>query len=276
MAPPTPATAQTGYLKVPKFIPHAPLVWVQLCKAQFEVLQITDEQQKYNRILSSLSPEVIVAQVGDLIVTPFAAGHLEQLFDTIVEAFSASAIKRLRDVLDNEEQGDRKPSVFYKSMRTKVKDLNVSDDVFYDRWISRLDPQIQTTIAAAKPIAGMTIDQILQIADNVYDHLSSTRSSTSTVSAIGQRQQHHSRGRSFSRNRSTNMSSSCFRDLEDVPASRLLPKRGKNVAPATDGVHSRPADMHSPHLYNKTSIAHPLQKLLTIEIVTRAGISVTN
>ena len=159
MAPPTPATAQTGYLKVPKFIPHAPLVWVQLCKAQFEVLQITDEQQKYNRILSSLSPEVIVAQVGDLIVTPFAAGHLEQLFDTIVEAFSASAIKRLRDVLDNEEQGDRKPSVFYKSMRTKVKDLNVSDDVFYDRWISRLDPQIQTTIAAAKPIAGMTIDQ---------------------------------------------------------------------------------------------------------------------
>ncbi len=207
MAPPTPATAQTGYLKVPKFIPHAPLVWVQLCKAQFEVLQITDEQQKYNRILSSLSPEVIVAQVGDLIVTPFAAGHLEQLFDTIVEAFSASAIKRLRDVLDNEEQGDRKPSVFYKSMRTKVKDLNVSDDVFYDRWISRLDPQIQTTIAAAKPIAGMTIDQILQIADNVYDHLSSTRSSTSTVSAIGQRQQHHSRGRSFSRNRSASRDS---------------------------------------------------------------------
>ncbi len=57
-----------------------------------------------------------MAQVGGLIITPFAAGHLELLFDTIVEAFSASALKRQQDVLNNEKQGNQKPSVFYKKL----------------------------------------------------------------------------------------------------------------------------------------------------------------
>lgn len=206
MTPPPSTPSQTTVtvetMKVPNFIPKSPQAWVRLCKAQFFTLKITQEDLQYYRVLSGLSSEVMVDQVLEVINSDFAEGHMEKLFKAIIDAFTTSAVERLRDVLEHEEQGNRKPSVFFKALKVKVNDLNVSDDIFYDRWLVKLNPQVQTAVVAAKSIDEMTIENVLKIADNVYEHLLSSNSSSNNVSAIAnQRSQFRNRSPSRDSNR---------------------------------------------------------------------------
>ncbi|KAH9392186.1 hypothetical protein TYRP_005257 [Tyrophagus putrescentiae] len=167
--------------KVPAFIEKSPTAWVRLCKAQFTLLGITDEEAQYNRVLAGLPSKLMVEQVIEVIDSDFAQGHLEKLFAAIIDAFTTSPTERLRDVLDKEEQGTRKPSVFFKALKNKVVNMNVSDDVVYDRWLCKLSIPIQSAVVGAKALPNMTLDNLLQLADNIYEHLSTTGQQVSAV-----------------------------------------------------------------------------------------------
>ncbi|KAH9402130.1 hypothetical protein TYRP_016704 [Tyrophagus putrescentiae] len=136
----------------------------------------------------------MVEQVIEVIDSDFAQGHLEKLFAAIIDAFTTSPTERLRDVLDKEEQGPRKPSVFFKALKNKVVNMNVSDDVVYDRWLCKLSISIQSAVVGAKALPNMTLDNLLQLADNIYEHLSTTGQQVSAV-------HHHNNNRNRSHSR---------------------------------------------------------------------------
>ena len=190
--------------KVPAFIEKSPTAWVRLCKAQFTLLGITDEEAQYNRVLAGLPSKLMVEQVIEVIDSDFAQGHLEKLFAAIIDAFTTSPTERLRDVLDKEEQGPRKPSVFFKALKNKVVNMNVSDDVVYDRWLCKLSLSIQSAVVGAKALPNMTQDNLLQLADNIYEHLSTTGQQVAAVHHHNNnnRNRSHSRDRRHHRHRS--------------------------------------------------------------------------
>ena len=101
-------------------------------------------------------------------------------------------------MLDTEQMGDRTPSQFYRFLTSKVSDLNLSDELLLNRWFSRLPDAIQTITAGLK--TKLTLEELLEHADNVHEMVSAAPSSKS-LAALRNPQPDHNRGKAHNRNR---------------------------------------------------------------------------
>jgi len=162
-------------LRIPKFWKENPAIWFAQIEAQFELRRITSEQEKYFIVLPELEPELL-SQVSDIILSR-PPDVYTKIKERLIDHFSISEEKRIKQLLNELEIGDRKPSGLLREMRGLARN-GVSEDFLRTMWLQRLPAQTQAILAASSE----NIDTLAVMADKITDI--SARPSISGVAAM--------------------------------------------------------------------------------------------
>jgi hypothetical protein len=95
---------------VPPFWPADPAAWFAQVEATFATKKLTAQKARFDFVVASLSPEV-ATEIRDLVLHPPEANPYNVL------RTAASEQKRLQQLFQAEELGDRKPTQLLRRMR---------------------------------------------------------------------------------------------------------------------------------------------------------------
>ncbi|XP_049955053.1 uncharacterized protein LOC126471031 [Schistocerca serialis cubense] len=165
-------------VRLPPFWPDNPVLWFAQAEASFSCAGITVEATKFALIVSQLDQRY-AAEVQDIITAPSEAGASARLKSKLIRRVAASQEDRIRQVLTQEEIGDRKPFQYLRHLRSKVDTVTVPDSLLRTLWSSRLPPQIKAIIASQ---TDMPLDDVEQLADRIQDAI--TPAPVSAVAAL--------------------------------------------------------------------------------------------
>lgn len=126
--------------------------------------RITDDLTKFHYVLSNLDRQYAV-EVEDVITSPPATKKYEYLKSELIKRLSVSKEKKVKQLLQSEELGDRKPSQFLRHLR-QLAGPTIPDDFLRSIWTSRLPDNLQTIIASQMTLS---LIELADLADRVHD-----------------------------------------------------------------------------------------------------------
>lgn len=160
-----PSTISRLAVRLPPFWPHNPVLWFAQVEASFSYAGITADNTKFSLVVSQLDQRY-ASEVQDIITTPPAENAYERLKTELIRRIAASEEDRIRQVLTQEEIGDRKPSQYLRHLRSKVDTGTVPDNLLRTIWSNRLPPQVKAIIATQ---SNMSLDAVAELADRIQD-----------------------------------------------------------------------------------------------------------
>lgn len=123
--------------KLPAFWSDKPALWFAQVEAQFILAGIVAESTKYNYIIGQLDQRTAI-EVEDLIINSPVEDPYTKLKNALIQRLSVSQEKRVRQLLSDEELGDRKPSQFLRHLRSLAGTAFSDDDIVRQLWLRRL------------------------------------------------------------------------------------------------------------------------------------------
>lgn len=163
-------------IKLPPFWSNSPTSWFMQAEAQFALSKIKCDTLKYYNVITSLSQE-LSESISDLLVNPPKENLYETLKKTLIQRNSLSIKLRLKKLLSNEQMGDKKPSEFYRYLKSIAGVSSpVSNDLIRNLWQTRLPKLINIALIPQKELA---IEDVLVCADQVWEALQE-----SSISAV--------------------------------------------------------------------------------------------
>ncbi|XP_073963078.1 uncharacterized protein [Choristoneura fumiferana] len=165
-------------VRVPAFWPEKPAIWFAQIESQFAISNITADSTKFYYVVAQLDAQH-AAEVEDIIITPPAVDKYVRLKNELIKRLSASREKKVHQLLNDEELGDRRPSQFLRHLR-HLAGPEVPDDFLKSIWTSRLPKNIQTIIAV-NPTA--SLDVLADLADRIHDVLPSAQVASTSCAA---------------------------------------------------------------------------------------------
>lgn len=164
--PATPAEVTAFGLKLPPFWVSCPEAWFLVVESHFDNRKITSDATKYNHVVTSLPSEVSTS-VLDILRKPPTEHKYQNIKEKLIQRHSMSEEKRLEELLQNAEQGDRSPSNFYRELeQLAISTTGVDSKLLQKLWLRKLPPSIKIAVTAY----GKTdIDDILTLADRIWD-----------------------------------------------------------------------------------------------------------
>ncbi|XP_076765226.1 uncharacterized protein LOC143432437 [Xylocopa sonorina] len=151
-------------IRVPPFWPEQPQLWFNQIEAQFVLSGVTADNTKFYYVMSQLEPKYAV-QVQDIFNNPPDTDKYETLKKELVQRLSMSQGQRIRQLLEQEEIGDRTPSQFLRHMRN-LAGSTVTDDFLRTLWSGRL-PAMTRAIVTAQ--ADLSLNKLAEIADQIHE-----------------------------------------------------------------------------------------------------------
>lgn len=152
-------------VKLPVFWPDKPAVWFAQAEAQFSVAGITQDATKYAYVVSQLDSRY-AAEVEDIIINPPQQNAYVYLRAELIRRLSTSEEQRVRQLLMEEQLGDRKPSQFLRHLRSLAGTTQVQDNLLRQLWSQRLPPQIQAILQTQ---GELPLDQVAVLADKIME-----------------------------------------------------------------------------------------------------------
>ncbi|KAJ0183022.1 hypothetical protein K1T71_000998 [Dendrolimus kikuchii] len=156
-------------VRIPPFWPEDPLVWFAQIEDQFAIAGITVDTTKFYYITSNLEPQY-ARHVSDIIKKPPDDGKYEKLKTELIKRLSISQEAKLKQLLNDEVLGDRKPSEFLRHLQ-KLAGPTVPEDFMKTLWTGRLPTHIQTAVASQRKLS---LTESAELADCIYDIVQST------------------------------------------------------------------------------------------------------
>ncbi|XP_068987097.1 uncharacterized protein [Bombus flavifrons] len=153
-----------AFLRVPPFWPDDVDLWFTMLEVQFEAARITGDQEKYQAAVAHLDKSH-VRLIRDVLNAPPAIGRYEYVKRELIKRLGESDAKRLRQVIEKEQMGDRKPSQFYRDLRSLATN-SLADDVILTGWKGRLPPRVQSILAT---VQSKDPETRIQIADSIFE-----------------------------------------------------------------------------------------------------------
>lgn len=151
-------------VRIPPFWPEKPTIWFSQIEGQFSMARITDDLTKFHYVLSHLDRQYSV-EVEDVITSPPATGKYEKLKSELIKRLSVSKEKKVKQLLQSEELGDRKPSQFLRHLQ-HLAGPTIPEDFLRSIWTSRLPNNLQTIIASQM---SLSLSELADLADRVHD-----------------------------------------------------------------------------------------------------------
>lgn len=151
-------------VKLPPFWPTQPDIWFHQVEARFNLAGVTQDQTKFNYIVSELDQRY-AAEVVDIIRNPPEKNKYEFLKAQLINRIATSREQQIRQLLQQEEMGDRRPSQYLRHLRNLAGN-DVSTKLLRTIWVSHLPQQIQTIIVTTDESS--SLDTIAELADKVF------------------------------------------------------------------------------------------------------------
>lgn len=166
--------------QLPQFWADDPATWFGQVEAQFKLSGIKLESTKFYHVVAKLDSKY-AREIKDIIENPPATEMYQKLKSELLKRLSVSREQQIRQLLTQEELGDRKPTQFLRHLRT-LAGGGVADEFLRSLWSSRLPTHVQAIIASQ---TGTTLNDVAELADKIMEVASSPLhqvASTSTFS----------------------------------------------------------------------------------------------
>ena len=167
--PPPRATAVAAVnVKLPPFWPADPEVWFAQVEAQFTTRGITVQRTKFDYIVASLAPE-FATEVRDLILRPPADRPYDSLREQLIKRTTASEQRKLQQLFNTEELGDRKPTQLLRRMQQLLGERAETTDSAFLRelFLQRLPGNVRMVLASTSDTT--SLENLAQLADKVVE-----------------------------------------------------------------------------------------------------------
>ncbi|KAG8239787.1 hypothetical protein J437_LFUL019368, partial [Ladona fulva] len=148
----------------PVFLHEKPALWFSHLEIKFELSGITNDRTKFGHVVNLLGPRYML-EVEDVIVNPPATGRYEKIKQKVIGRLSVSKEQQIRQLLEHEEMGDRKPSQFLRHLRS-LAGVSMPDGFLRSLWLGRLPEHIQPIVTAQD---GIELDALALLADRVHE-----------------------------------------------------------------------------------------------------------
>jgi hypothetical protein len=151
-------------VRLPPFWFDKPNVWFAQAEAQFTLAGITSDSTRYNHVVAQLDTR-LAAEVEDIITNPPKDGAYLVLRAELTRRLSRSDGERVRQLIRNEELGDRRPSQFLrhlKSLAGETPDLTMLKQL----WLTRLPTHVQAILSSH---AELGLEKLADLADSIIE-----------------------------------------------------------------------------------------------------------
>jgi hypothetical protein len=155
-------------VKLPNFWTHKPKLWFAQAESQFDITGIKSDGTKYGYVLSMLDTAT-ASLVEDCILNPPSDDKYGKLKAELIKKLSISRPQEIRQLLNGEELGDRKPTVFLQHLRS-LAGSTTDEGILRELWLRRLPLEVQRILIAHKDL---DLEQVAEIADAILEASSS-------------------------------------------------------------------------------------------------------
>ncbi|XP_036339732.1 uncharacterized protein LOC118749049 [Rhagoletis pomonella] len=165
--------------KLPPFWREEPEIWFLQIKSSFNLAGISQDSTKFEYLPSHLDKSILYV-VKDIIRSPPAQGRYRAMKPRIIQHFTESEESQLKQLLNNLELGDQKPS----HLTHRIKSLagsKVSDNVLRTLFLERLPEKFKCILAVTE---AAQLDKLSNLADKSFEQFSPTSMS---IAELGQK-----------------------------------------------------------------------------------------
>lgn len=153
-------------VKLPTFWPDKPAVWFGQVEAQFQIAGITADSTKFNYVVAQLDQK-LAGEVEDIITRPPVNGQqYAKLKEELIRRLSMSEEQRVRQLISEEELGDRRPSQFLRHLRSLAGSALSDENILRELWLRRLPQQVQAILVSQ---AELSLDKLSELGDKVME-----------------------------------------------------------------------------------------------------------
>jgi len=155
-------------IKLPPYWPADPQVWFAQVEAQFTIRGITAQRTKFDYVVSSLAPE-LTTEVRDLVLQPPDDTPYDKIKEQLIKRTAASEQKRIQQLFNAEELGDRKPSQLLRRMQQLLGDKaqNTDDAFLRELFLQRLPSNVRRVLASTTDTGNL--DDMALLADKIME-----------------------------------------------------------------------------------------------------------
>lgn len=153
--------------RAPPFWPSDPELWFVHLEDQFELSGITQDTTKFSHVLSQLDMRTS-QEVRDVLVKPPSTNKYLALENALIKRLATSQEQRIRQLLEQEEIGDRKPSQFLRHLRSLAGN-STSEELLRTLWLGRLPVQMQAILVIRNQDP---LDDVAEQADRIQESTS--------------------------------------------------------------------------------------------------------
>ncbi|KAJ8914388.1 hypothetical protein NQ315_017478 [Exocentrus adspersus] len=147
-------------IRLHPFVPNDPELWFSMVECSFDATKIKTDSTKFGHVLGILYPKY-VTEVHDIIVNPSERDAYKTLKIELIKRLSTTQDQNTNPLLEREEIGDRKPSLFLHHLRN-LNGTAMSENVIGTLWMSRLPTETQAILATQKDAS---LDSVTELAD---------------------------------------------------------------------------------------------------------------
>lgn len=167
-------------IRLPPFWHKSISTWFAQVEAQFKVSRIISDTTKLNYVIAAL-PQDVAESIIDILDNPPENNSYANLKETLISRHSVSAERKIKQLISDEEMGDRKPSEFYRYLGQLAGPVSsAKDDEFIKKlWLGRLPHLINIALI---PQSEKTISILLQTADKLWDAMQANNVAVHSIS----------------------------------------------------------------------------------------------
>lgn len=151
-------------MKIPPFWPEEPELWFAQLEGQFAICGVREDEARYAYVISKLEPRQ-AKEIKDVIINPPADHKYRAIKQALIQRLTDSQGQRIRQLLEHEELGDRKPSQFLRHLRT-LAGTTLPDELLRTLWLGRLPTNMQAILATR---TSDKLEDVAEQADRIHE-----------------------------------------------------------------------------------------------------------
>ena len=169
-----PSAVSAVSLKLPPFWPGDPELWFAQVEVQFALRGITAQTTKFSYVMASLTQEY-AHEVRDVLLHPPTDDPFTHLKQQLIARLCASEQKRIRQLLSEEQLGDRTPSQFLRHLQQLQGSTAVESALLQELFMQRLPSQVRMVLVSTPDLP---LERQALLADNLMEIASTPVSSS--------------------------------------------------------------------------------------------------
>jgi hypothetical protein len=164
----------------PKFWTQDPEAWFHVAESLFRMHKITSQSSMYGYVLSEI-PYEAMKDLKDILRNVPTTDPYDYLRAEVIARIAPNNEQKLRQLLSVEEMGDSTPWQFLRRLR-ELAGPAFPEDALRTIWIDRLPSTYPALLGALAGQAGVTLDVLGAMSDNIHTYVAGQRPVVSAVS----------------------------------------------------------------------------------------------